>query len=217
MKPSDRQSAEVEQRSRSNSTTLHPGHADYSEIVPGERRRRLLTAAMDVIAANALENVTMDRIAKVAGVTRVTLYREFGNRGTLIEAVIAYRLVLFDERFFARIEPGLTLSELVERYLVASTQASKSNPVSRRWASGGMKFLYSGSLIDRVATATWTPVLERYAASDSRLNGIEAAEVGLWLIVLQYSLGRMVVETSCDDSAVLRLVSQFVSPAFSVR
>ena len=217
MKPSDRQSAEVEHRSRSNSTTPLHGPADYSGIVPGQRRRRLLNAAMDVIAANALENVTMDRIAKVAGITRVTLYREFGNRGTLIEAVIAYRLVLFDEQFFARIDPGLALSELVKRYLVASTQASNSNPVSRRWASGGMKFLYSGSLIHRVATATWTPVLARYAASGSRFNGIEAAEIGLWLIVLQYSLGRMVVETGCEESAVLSLVSQFVSPAFSVR
>lgn len=217
MKLSDRHGADVEQGGRSLSATPLCAPADYSEIVPGERRRQFLNAAMEVIAANALETVTMDRIAEAAGVTRVTLYREFGNRGALIEEVIAYRLVLFDEEFFARIEPGLALCELVKRYLVASTQASKSNPVSRRWASGGMKFLYSGSLIHRVATATWTPVLAGYAASGSRFNGIEAAEIGLWLIVLQYSLGRMVVETGCEESAVLSLVSQFVSPAFSVR
>ena len=217
MKLPNHRGTEIKRATRSNLVTPHPEPADYSETVPGERRRRLLNAAMDVIAENALENVTMDRIAKVAGVTRVTLYREFGNRGTLIEAVIAYRLVLFDEQFFARIEPGLALSELVQGYLLASTQASKNNPVSRRWASGGMKFLYSGSLIHRVATATWAPVLAMYAGPGSPFSGIDAEEIGLWLIVLQYSLGRMVVETDCDERTVLSLVSQFVSPAFSVR
>ena len=217
MKLSDHRGAEIKQATRSHSATPHPQPPDYSKIVPDERRRRLLNAAINVIGENSLENVTMDRIAKVAGVTRVTLYREFGNRGTLIEAVIAYRLVLFDEKFFARIGPGLALSELVQRYLVASTQASKNNPVSRRWAGGGMKFLYAGSLIHRVATATWAPVLASHTAPGRPFNGIEAEEIGLWLIVLQYSLGRMVVETGCDETAVLSLVSQFVSPAFSVR
>ncbi len=189
--------------------------ADYSEIVPDERRRRLLTAAMEIIAKDSLENVTMERIAREAKVTRVTLYREFGNRGTLIETVIAFRLMLFDENFFDRAAGDLPFPELVQRYLIASALASKSGPVARRWTRGGMKFLHSGSLIHRVATATWTPVLAKYNASGDPINGIKAEEIGLWLIVLQYSLGRMVFETGCDEQTVLTIVRQFVSPAFS--
>ena len=189
--------------------------ADYSEIVPDERRRRLLTAAMEIMAKDPLENVTMERIAREAKVTRVTLYREFGNRVTLIETVIAFRLMLFDENFFDRASGDLPFSELVQRYLIASALASKSGPVARRWTRGGMKFLHSGSLIHRVATATWTPVLAKYNALGDRINGIKAEEISLWLIVLQYSLGRMVFETGCDEQTVLTIVRQFVSPAFS--
>ena len=188
--------------------------ADYSDIVPDERRRRLLNAAMDVMAANTLENMTMDSIALAAGVTRVTLYREFGNRGTLIEAVAAFRLMLFDERFFANAEQGLSFPDLVQSYLLASTRASKNDPVSRRWAGGGMKFIQSGSLIHRTASASWRPVIARYKVQGDSRRGVKAEEIALWLIILQYSLGRMMIETECDEQVILSLVMQFVSPAF---
>ena len=179
--------------------------ANYSAIVPGERRRRLLSAAMAVIAENELENVTMDRIANIAGVARVTLYREFGNRAAMIEAVIAYRLVLFDEHFFANAGDDSDLASLIQRYLIASVRASRTNPVTRRWASGGMRFIYSGSLIHQVSSATWTPVLDRLRKRRGEANRMKAEDLALWLTILQYSLGRMVVETGCDD--------EFVSPA----
>tara|TARA_R110000824_G_scaffold113035_13_gene262583 strand:- start:513 stop:1148 length:636 start_codon:yes stop_codon:yes gene_type:complete len=191
--------------------------ADYSEIVPDERRRRLLFAAMEVMVKVPLENVTMERIAREAKVTRVTLYREFGNRGTLIEAVIAFRLILFDKDFFQNTDSNLDFPELVQRYLIASVLASKSGAATRRWTRGGMKFLHSGSLIHRVATATWTPILAKYNASGDPVNGIKAEDIGLWLIVLQYSLGRMVFDTGCDEQTVLSIVRQFVSPAFLAR
>lgn len=193
---------------------LCPQAADYSAVIPDERRQRLLKAAMSVIAENALENVTMERIAKEAGVTRITLYREFGNRGALIEAVIAYRLALFDEQFFASIELPPDFSELVRSYLLASVDVTKNNPVARRWASGGMRFLYTGSLVHSVATATWTPVLAFYSSRNGRVARTGSSEIALWLVVLQYSLGRMVVETGCDKNEVSALVLQFVSPAF---
>jgi AcrR family transcriptional regulator len=190
---------------------------DYSEIVPDERRRRLLQAAMEVMAKDSLENVTMERIAREAKVTRVTLYREFGNRGTLIEAVIAFRLMLFDENFFDSLDGSLDFADLVQHYLTVSALAAKRGPLPRRWARGGMKFLHSGSLIHRVAVATWTPILTEYNASGAPVNNITANEMGLWLIILQYSLGRMVFDTGCDEQVVSGLVRQFVSPAFLAR
>ena len=189
--------------------------ADYSEIVPNERRRKLLYAAMQVIAKHDLQTITMDQIAHEAGVTRVTLYREFGSRGTLIEAVAAFRLMLFDEVFFASTDLEASFASVVERYLIESIRVLRSNPISRRWAGGGMKFLHPGSLIHRVATATWSPVHARYSTNIRTCDGDPVEQLAHWLIVLQYSLGRMVVETECDDQSVMAMVRQFVLPAFA--
>ena len=188
--------------------------ADYSEIIPDDKRRRLLDAAMAVMADHKLESATMDRIAKAAGVTRITLYREFGDRSALMEAVAAFRLMTFDEQFFAHANLGMNLADLVKSYLVASTGVSKSNPVSRRWAGGGMKFLHAGSLIHRTAAATWRAVLQQYQARGDVLISLKPEDIGLWLIVQQYALGRLVVETECSDHELSELVGRFVAPAF---
>ncbi len=190
--------------------------ADYSEIVPHDKRRRLLDAAMAVMADHNLEAATMDRIAKMVGITRVTLYREFGDRSALMEAVAAYRLMAFDEQFLARANLGSTLADLVGRYLVASTTVSKNDPVSRRWAGGGMRFLHAGSLIHRTSTATWRVVLKHFAAQTDFQCALSPEGIALWLIVQQYSLGRLAVETNISEQAVTDLVGQFVSPAFLV-
>ena len=190
--------------------------ADYSTIVPDKRRRRLLDAAMAVMADHTLETVTMDHIAKEAGVTRITLYREFGDRSTLMEAVAAFRLMTFDEQFFVRTDLSRSLASVVKDYLIASTSVSKNNPVSRRWAGGGMKFLHAGSLIHLTATATWSAVLKNHEIQGGATCALAPEDIGLWLIVQQYSLGRLVVETDCTVQTLSDLVGQFVSPAFLV-
>ena len=78
-----------------------------------------------------------------------------------------------------------------------------------------MKFLHPGSLIHRVATATWSPVHARYSTNIRTCDGDPVEQLAHWLIVLQYSLGRMVVETECDDQSVMAMVRQFVLPAFA--
>ena len=187
---------------------------DYSFIVTSQSRRDILDAAINVIAENTFENVTMDRIATQAGVSRLKLYREFGNRSVLVEAVIAYRLMLFDERFFAAEDGDLSLPVLIERYLIASAETSRQNPVSRRWASGSMKFIHAGSLIHRTSVATWGPVIQRANTRGGRPTSFSAEEVALWLMTLQYSLGRLVVETAIDELAVQSIIRHFVVPAF---
>ena len=193
------------------------GWPDYSAVAPGEVRRQILIAAIEVIAENEFENVTMDRIAAHAGVSRLKLYREFGNRSALIEAVIAFRLMSFDELFFRSTNISLPFSGLVESYLVTSADASRENSVTRRWASGSMKFIQVGSLIHRTSVATWTPVIE-HAVSTSQFDAeFTPADLALWLMTLQYAFGRLVVEANLGPEQVRLLAGQFVSPAFASR
>ena len=51
------------------------------------RRERILDAALDAAAASGIKNLTLDDVARRAGVGRVTVYRRFGDRQGLIEAL----------------------------------------------------------------------------------------------------------------------------------
>jgi AcrR family transcriptional regulator len=49
---------------------------------------RLLDGALDVVLRFGLGRFTMDDVARAAGVTRQTVYRHFGSRDALVQAVI---------------------------------------------------------------------------------------------------------------------------------
>src|SRR4030043_1141921 len=53
-------------------------------------RQRILLAARDLLATRGIRRVSMDEVAQAAGVTRVTVYRYFGDRETLVRAAFLH-------------------------------------------------------------------------------------------------------------------------------
>jgi AcrR family transcriptional regulator len=82
-------------------------------------RRRLLDAASEVFAARGLD-VTLDEIARVAGVGTGTAYRRFPNKDALIEELMVERLgefVALAEECLAEPDPWTALTSYFERAL----------------------------------------------------------------------------------------------------
>lgn len=57
-------------------------------MAPGKRREQLIDAALSVIVQRGYEGVSIEAIARTAGVTRPVIYDHFPNLGQLLEAVI---------------------------------------------------------------------------------------------------------------------------------
>lgn len=53
-------------------------------------RQELLDGAIEAIASRGLGRLTVDDVARAAGVSRQTVYRYFGSRDGLIDAVIVH-------------------------------------------------------------------------------------------------------------------------------
>ena len=58
-------------------------------MAPSERREQVLDAALAVIVELGYEGVSIEAIARGAGVTRPVIYDHFPNLGTLLQALIA--------------------------------------------------------------------------------------------------------------------------------
>ena len=52
--------------------------------------QRILLAARDLLVARGVRRVSMDDVAQAAGVTRVTVYRYFGDRESLVRAAFLH-------------------------------------------------------------------------------------------------------------------------------
>jgi AcrR family transcriptional regulator len=70
-------------------------------MAPEKRREQLIDAALNVIVEQGYEGVSIESIARMAGVTRPVIYDHFSNLGTLLQALIereeAYALAQLDD------------------------------------------------------------------------------------------------------------------------
>lgn len=65
-------------------------------------RRRLLDAAADIVASRGADALTMDELARHAGVGKGTVFRRFGTRGGLMQALLDHA----EEEFSAAYRSG---------------------------------------------------------------------------------------------------------------
>ena len=70
-------------------------------MAPEKRREQLIDAALSVIVEQGYEGVSIESIARVAGVTRPVIYDHFANLAALLQALIereeAYALAQLDD------------------------------------------------------------------------------------------------------------------------
>lgn len=137
-------------------------------------RRRILRAAAEVIAARGPEAVSMDEVARAAGVGVGTVYRRFGDRARLVYAVLDDRERDFQEAFLhgpPPLGPGASAPERLRAFLHAladRTEAqadlllmAEADPPGARFRDGsyGLYHLHLAVLLGRIRPGSDTGYL----------------------------------------------------------
>jgi TetR/AcrR family transcriptional repressor of uid operon len=153
---------------------------------------RVLDAALDLAAASGIRNLTMEEVARRAGVGRMTVYRRFGDKTRLVEAlgVREGRRCLAELDAAAR--PDQPIADQVAEGFVTSVRLAREHPLLNRLAriepesvlraltadGGAMFALARAFLAERLRAAQKAGTLDRKVAVD------EAAEL---LVRLSFS------------------------------
>lgn len=106
---------------------------DPEAITPDDpTSRRILDGALDAAAASGIKNLTLEDVARRAGVGRVTVYRRFGGRQELIESLAVREarrcLAVLDEAT----TPDQPISEQVAEGFVAGLRLIRQHPLISR-------------------------------------------------------------------------------------
>ncbi|GES30598.1 TetR family transcriptional regulator [Streptomyces angustmyceticus] len=145
----------------------------YRRLSVEQRRSQLLTAALDLFAQRAPEDVSLDDVALAAGVSRPLVYRYFpGGKQQLYEAALRSAADIL-ERCFAEPETGpLTrrLSRALDRYLAFVDEHD----------AGFSALLQGGSVVGTTRTTAIVDEVRR-AAADQILRHLGEPEPGLRL------------------------------------
>jgi len=108
-------------------TAASPDPATFADASRSLLRRTLLEAARDLAADRPWKSVTMAAIAGRAGVSRQTVYNEFGSRPALTEALVLHEteefLTTVGEAIRARPEdPAAALAAALQVFLQAASE-----------------------------------------------------------------------------------------------
>jgi AcrR family transcriptional regulator len=173
---------------------------------------RILDAALALAAASGLRHLTMDDVARRAGVGRMTVYRRFGGRGALVDALAVRECRRCLAAIAAALDPGSPIEErLVDLFLV-TMRVIREHPLLERLARVEPEALLSE--LTRDGSAVFALVREYLVGliRDAHLEDPELlAELGLRLGASFVLMPETVLPLD-DERAVRRMVGALIAP-----
>lgn len=100
-------------------------------VVDDETSSRILDAAYELFCQITIQRTTMEDVARRAGVSRITVYRRFVNKGALVDHVVGREIRRYLDQFLLDIEHAKTTADRVVLGFVSSLRAIRRNPLIR--------------------------------------------------------------------------------------
>jgi AcrR family transcriptional regulator len=148
-----------------------------------ENRKRILAAARVLFAERGVDGTSMDAVAAAAGVGKGTLFRRFGDRAGLIDALLDDATAAFQDAFLSGPPPlgpgapaGVRLEAFVDELLrLIDGQLDFALAAARATAAGAQVSAYATlALFVRVMVAEIDPSLDGDAVAGLLLGATSA-------------------------------------------
>jgi AcrR family transcriptional regulator len=149
-------------------------------------RTRILAAARALFAERGVDGTSMDAIAAAAGVGKGTLFRRFGDRAGLIDALLDDAMAQFQDAFLSGpppLGPGAPASVRLEAFvdellLLIDTQLDFALAAARATTAGAQVSVHGPlALFVRVMSAEINPSLDGEVLADLLLGATSAGVV----------------------------------------
>ncbi|MFF5095796.1 MULTISPECIES: TetR/AcrR family transcriptional regulator [Actinosynnema] len=156
--------------------------AEPAEPEDDEITTRLLDAAHDQFCRMGVKRSTMADVAKLAGLSRITLYRRFATKDALFEQVVRREFRRYFDRFTADVSKAETVQDRVVEGFASSLRAIRDNPLIGGLMSTEPDAVLPSMLFDGGRTLA---VVRRFVAGQLRVEqhaGTVDAEVDADLV-----------------------------------
>ncbi|ALC27021.1 TetR family transcriptional regulator [Streptomyces sp. CFMR 7] len=180
---------------------------------------RLLDAAYELFCRIGIKRTTMSDVAQAAGVSRVTVYRRFATKESLVEQVVQREFRRYFDRFILDIQSAETVADRVVLGFVSSLRAIRSSRLI-----GGLMSVEPDTVVLSVAdeSGRTLAVVQQFVASRLRQeqsSGNVAAEVDVELVaelMVRVSASFLVTPSQVvdvdDDEQIGAVARQFLVP-----
>jgi len=177
-----------------------------------------LDAAEACFERYGVVKTTMEDIAKMAGVSRPTVYRHFSDRDSLILAVVMRRARSLIGTAQAYIRRQARFEDQLVEGLLFLVKTGRRDPfirilVSPEHLDMAQQILGATDAVVDLTEAMWEPILAEAAARGELNPGLERRDIAVWLTHVELIMvGRFDLAT--DDDEIRRMLRTFLTPAF---
>ncbi len=185
---------------------------------------RILDAAADLFGRLGIQRVTMDEVARAAGVARVTIYRRFATKDVLVEQVVRREFRRYFDQFLRDIKTGETVADRVVVGFVSSLRAFRGSSLIGRLLASEPDLLVPSLVGDEGRTlSTVSEFIAGQLRREQAAGNVDASlDVDLVAeMMVRISTSFLVTPTSRvdldDDRQVADLARQFIVPMIDGR
>jgi AcrR family transcriptional regulator len=161
---------------------------------------------------------TMEDIAKMAGVSRPTVYRHFSDRDSLILAVVMRRARALIGKAQAVIRRHERFEDRLVEGLLFLVETGRRDPFVRILVSPehlelAQQVLGATDAVVDLTQEMWEPILAEAAAAGELNPDLDFREIARWVSHVELILVAR-FDLANDDDAIRRMLRTFVAPAF---
>ena len=174
--------------------------------------QRILDATLAVAAASGLRHVTMDEVARRAHVGRMTVYRRFGGRTALIDALAVRECRRCLADIASAVDPHAEIDERLASLFTATVKVIREHPLLERLARVEPEALITELTRDDSAIYPLVHefLTELLTESDVDVDAAVLAELGIRLGASFVLMPESVLPLD-DEEAVRRLLEPLVA------
>jgi AcrR family transcriptional regulator len=166
----------------------------FREAVRSMLRDRLLDAAAQAFSEEGWRRLTMVRVADRAGVSRQTVYNEFGNKQQLAEQLVMRELDTFLDIVRQRVSAETEFVPAVRSAIHGALEAAENNALLRSVLESGhtgdtdlLPFIFqSQGIIDRATSSLVDLVTTRFRALELPAEHLAVALESVVRLVLSH-------------------------------
>lgn len=187
----------------------------YPDAARNLLRHTVISAVDELVRADGWASTSLTAVAKAAGVSRQTLYNEFGNRRSIAEAYIVHHLDILLDELTLELESGNDLSATLRDGFTRFFDIADVPLVQMALAADNADVIELVRVANERATTRLAALFRQVKPSIARDDAIAFADA-----IARVAVAHAVAPTIPPDEAVdrlVRLASALIGPAVDDR
>jgi AcrR family transcriptional regulator len=184
---------------------------------PNQTRAKILEVAATLLARFTVSKLTMEDVARAAGIARQTIYKHFSGKDDLLAELFVQQMEHNQYPVLRKLNDPPSPEALLRLFMtelnLARSYALFNEVLDPAVAPRMAELVFGSAKMTEARESFWVPLLEAYEAAGVLRPGLDHRAVVRWITYQEFWLLTHPTVLCNDDEALTEYIRQFVIAA----